>query len=204
MPGSLTAPRPAAPAAVANRPTEKFAQRRTAAHMRQFGAGDARQHHPAAGGHHHRVRMQADDVVGRNLMAQFDLRGAAADLVAQLPQEGLVLGVQYRRPQQRAAELPVAFEQRDAVPALGRDAGGLHTGRTAADHHDVLGVRCAGAPPVRAPCRSADSPRNPPRSVVPWRRCSFHMRCICGCGRIARRPACWAARDRPASGGPSR
>ena len=77
----------------AHQPGEKFAQRRTVAHVRQLGTGDARQYDPAAGGHHHRVGAQVDDVVERNFVAQYDLRGAAADLATQVGQEGLVLGM---------------------------------------------------------------------------------------------------------------
>ena len=131
---SFGAHQPVSPAA------KPLTQRLPCLHMRQVRAGDGRQHHLTAVGHHHRVGLQVDDVVGQNLLSQFDLHRAAANLVAQPPQERLVLGVQDRRPQQCAAGLVAAFEQRDVMSPFGGHPRRLHACRPAADHHHLLGM----------------------------------------------------------------
>jgi hypothetical protein len=108
--------------------------------MRQVRTGNAREHHLSAVGRHHRVGVQVDHVVGRNLVSQFDLHRAAAHLVAQPSQERLVLGVQDRRPQECSAGLVVPLEQRDVMSPFGGHPGSLHACRPATDHHHLLGA----------------------------------------------------------------
>ena len=153
-PGSPSAPLPAGPAAAAS-PSETSLPQRSAG--RAHAAGRRRGcSAPPPGRRWPPPPRRAAGRRRRRPKPHGPVRPstAAADLVAQPPQERLVLGVQDRRPQQRAAGLVVAFEQRDVMSALGGHPSGLHARRAAADHHDSLGVRCADARPARAPCRS--------------------------------------------------
>ena len=96
----------------------------------------------AAHGHDHDLGGLGGHGLGGRLGAEHHVHAVHVELVGQVVvqvAQTLMVALVAAGHGQQAAQGAVLLEQRHAVAALGGNAGGLHAGRAAADHNDLLG-----------------------------------------------------------------